>query len=198
VPAAPAFDWASLGEETIEVLREYLGIDTTNPPGNETAGARFLARVLARDGIESRVIESAPGRGNLIARLAGDGTARPLILHQHIDVVYADRRYWSVDPFGGVIRDDFLYGRGALDMKALADTIRRREPRAVVLPEVTVAFTDNWALRRHGVVAYGFSPFVLYRHGLAGVHGNDERISLDNLRLGVRSYTELLLSFAAA
>lgn len=442
--AAP-LDWEGLGEETIQVLRDYLRIDTTNPPGNETAGARFLANLLARDGIESRLIESAPGRGNLIARLPGDGTERPFLLHHHIDVVYADRRYWSVDPFAGVIQDGFLYGRGTLDMKsvgvlqvmavlalkrariplkrdlvllatadeeagsrhgadflseqhpelidgaeyslgefggiytgpglsgyvgaisisektgfpirlrargrpghgsmpwpdtavnrliralgrlldaqrplrvipevqdyfsrfatllpeaerrgwddlgaslrdpvfrqkflsnpqhaalvrttfavtmlkgsekrnvippeaaaeidcrllagddpeevlewvrqvvaddqiaveairpaevpnlsppdtplykALAETIQRREPRAVVVPLVLAGYTDNWTFRRHGVHAYGFAPFVTDEAELYRVHGNDERISLENLRAGVRAYTELLFAFA--
>ena len=111
-------DWDALGDETVELLRRYLMIDTTNPPGNETAGARFLAEVLAADGIASEQAESAPGRGNLVARLAGDGSLGGIVLHHHIDVVYADRRYWTVDPFGGVVRDGYLYGRGAIDMKS--------------------------------------------------------------------------------
>jgi acetylornithine deacetylase/succinyl-diaminopimelate desuccinylase-like protein len=111
-------DWKALGEETIDLLRRYLTIDTTNPPGRETEGARFLAGVLERDGIASETAESAEGRGNLVARVKGDGSLPGIVLHHHIDVVYADRRYWSVDPFGGVIQDGFLYGRGALDMKS--------------------------------------------------------------------------------
>ena len=111
-------DWKALGEETIDLLRRYLTIDTTNPPGRETEGARFLAGVLERDGIASEFAESAEGRGNVVARVKGDGSLPGIVLHHHIDVVYADRRYWSVDPFGGVIQDGFLYGRGALDMKS--------------------------------------------------------------------------------
>ena len=111
-------DWKALGEETIDLLRRYLTIDTTNPPGRETEGTRFLAGVLERDGIASEAAESAEGRGNLVARVKGDGSLPGIVLHHHIDVVYADRRYWSVDPFGGVIQDGFLYGRGALDMKS--------------------------------------------------------------------------------
>jgi acetylornithine deacetylase/succinyl-diaminopimelate desuccinylase-like protein len=111
-------DWTALGDETVDLLRRYLMIDTTNPPGNETAGVRFLAEVLARDGIESETIEAAPGRGSLRARLAGDGSLGGIVLHHHIDVVYADRRYWTVDPFGGVIADGYLYGRGTIDMKS--------------------------------------------------------------------------------
>lgn len=111
-------DWNAVGDEAIELGRRYLMIDTTNPPGNEIAGARFLAEVLAREGIPSEIAESAPGRANLMARVEGDGALGALVLHHHIDVVYPDRRYWTVDPFGGEIRDGYLYGRGALDMKS--------------------------------------------------------------------------------
>ncbi|HEY7648711.1 MAG TPA: M20/M25/M40 family metallo-hydrolase [Methylomirabilota bacterium] len=114
----PPIDWAALGEESIELLRQYLAIDTTNPPGNEAAGVTFLAAVLAREDIVFETAEAAPGRGNLVARLAGDGTRPGLVLHHHIDVVPADRRHWSIDPFGGAIQDGYLYGRGALDMKS--------------------------------------------------------------------------------
>ena len=112
-------DWTALGDEAVDLLRRYLMIDTTNPPGNEIAGARFLADVLEDVGIASETVESAPGRANLRARIAGDGALGGLVLHHHIDVVYADRRYWTVDPFGGEIRDGYLYGRGALDMKSI-------------------------------------------------------------------------------
>ena len=440
-------DWKALGEETIDLLRRYLTIDTTNPPGRETDGARFLAAALEGDGIASETAESAEGRGNLVARVKGDGSLPGIVLHHHIDVVYADRRYWSVDPFGGVIQDGFLYGRGALDMKStgilqlgavlaikrakvplrrdliylatadeeagsrfgaqwianhraqwlggaeyaiselgfvstppdaraplgtivisektglslrltargepghgsmpwpdtaphrliralgrllqaerplrvlpevreyfralasvlpgaagrglddversladpafrarflanahhaalvrttfavnmlkgsekrnvippeavaevdcrmlagddpdeirvwvervvadaqvaveitgeakqpnlsppdtelykhLADTLRRRAPGVVVTPEILVAFTDNWVFRRMGLHGYGWSPFVCDEGELRRIHGNDERLSLENIREGVRAYTEMLLAAAAA
>ena len=111
-------DWKAIGAEAVDLCRRYLMLDTTNPPGNETEGVRFLAGVLGRDGIAVETGESAPGRGNLVARLRGDGSLPGIVLHHHIDVVYADRRYWTVDPFGGLIRDGYLYGRGALDMKS--------------------------------------------------------------------------------
>ena len=105
--------------DAVDLLRRYLMIDTTNPPGNEIAGARFLAEVLDGDGIESEIVESEAGRGNIRARLPGNGALGAIVLHHHIDVVYADRRYWTVDPFGGEISDGYLYGRGALDMKGI-------------------------------------------------------------------------------
>jgi len=111
-------DWGRLGDEAVGLLQRYLALDTTNPPGNEIAGARFLADVLAAEGVASETVESTPGRANLTARLGGDGSLGGVVLHHHIDVVYADRRYWTVDPFGGVIADGYLYGRGALDMKS--------------------------------------------------------------------------------
>ena len=446
MPAA-AIDWRTVGDDAVELLRAYLAIDTTNPPGNEIAGARFLADVLGRAGIESRTIESAPGRANLVARVRGDGSLGAIVLHHHIDVVYADRRFWTVDPFGGETREGFVYGRGAIDMKstgilqlaallaltragarlkrdliflatadeeagsafgaqfiaathpdwlagaeyalselggieiephkrapfgsivisektglplslvargtpghgsmpwpdtaphrlikalarllaaerpprvlpevqeyfralarvlpadeargfndlaaslrdsafrerffadrqhaamvrttfavnmlrasqkinvippeavadidcrmlagddpteirdwvtrvvddehvqvqfarepkvpnlsppdtemykALADTLARRAPGAVVAPEILVAFTDSWVFRRMGLQAYGWSPFILDEGEWRRVHGNDERISVENLREGARAYTELLLSIAGA
>jgi acetylornithine deacetylase/succinyl-diaminopimelate desuccinylase-like protein len=111
-------DWRKVGDETVDLMRGYLRVNTTNPPGGETAGARFLAQVLDGDGIASETAESAPERGNLVARVRGDGSLGAIVLHHHIDVVYADERYWTVDPFGGLLKDGYVYGRGALDMKS--------------------------------------------------------------------------------
>src|SRR5213075_386305 len=113
-------DWKALGDEATALLSQYVRINTTNPPGNEIAAARWLAEVLRRDGIEAQVFEPAPGKANLYARLAGDGAARPVILLNHMDVVLASREYWTVDPFGGLIKDGAVWGRGALDMKGEA------------------------------------------------------------------------------
>ena len=119
--AAPGeADWKALGDEATALLSQYLRINTTNPPGNEIAAARWLAAVLRRDGIEARVFEPVPGKANLYARLAGDGSARPLILLNHMDVVLASPEYWTVDPFSGLIKDGYVWGRGALDMKGEA------------------------------------------------------------------------------
>ena len=99
-------------------LSAYIRVDTTNPPGNETRGVEFIGAILEEAGIEFETAESAPGRGNLWARL--DGGRRPgLILLHHIDVVPANAEYWSVPPYSGERKDGYLWGRGALDMKAL-------------------------------------------------------------------------------
>jgi acetylornithine deacetylase/succinyl-diaminopimelate desuccinylase-like protein len=118
-PAADV-DWHRLGDETAEVLTDILRIDTQNPPGSETAAANALARKLAAEGIAAGVFESAPGRGNLHARLPGAGSARPIILLAHLDVVPADPRSWRLPPFAGVKEHGYVHGRGALDAKGVA------------------------------------------------------------------------------
>ncbi len=112
-------DWNAMGREAVKLLSEYLRIDTTNPPGNEDRATAFLERVLTEEGIDYQIHESAPGRSNLYARLKGDDSKRAVVLLSHSDVVPADRAYWSVDPFGGLVRDGYIWGRGALDMKNL-------------------------------------------------------------------------------
>ncbi len=112
-------DWNKTGDEAIALLVNYVRIDTTNPPGNEARAANFFARILEKEGIDYKVFDSEPGRAVLYARLKGNGRKRPLILLNHTDVVPADRQFWSADPFSGLIRDGYLYGRGALDMKSL-------------------------------------------------------------------------------
>jgi acetylornithine deacetylase/succinyl-diaminopimelate desuccinylase-like protein len=121
VPRGDA-EWNALGDEAGALLSRYLRINTTNPPGNEIVAARWLAAVLRRDGIESQIFEPAPGKANLYARLRGNGSARPLILLNHMDVVLASPEYWQVDPFGGVTQGGYVWGRGALDMKGEAIT----------------------------------------------------------------------------
>jgi acetylornithine deacetylase/succinyl-diaminopimelate desuccinylase-like protein len=119
--AQPPIDWAALDRETVQVLSDYLRINTANPPGNELDGALFLKRILEREGFDVQLLDTAVFRGrrgaNLYARLRGNGSKRAIALVHHIDVVPADARYWTVQPFSGAISDGFLYGRGSLDMK---------------------------------------------------------------------------------
>jgi acetylornithine deacetylase/succinyl-diaminopimelate desuccinylase-like protein len=109
----------SIRNEVTQYLQDLIRIDTTNPPGNETRAAEYLASVFKHEGIEPIVLESAPGRGNIVARLKGDGRAAPLLLMAHLDVVPAEANQWEHPPFGGDIIDDYLWGRGALDTKEL-------------------------------------------------------------------------------
>jgi acetylornithine deacetylase/succinyl-diaminopimelate desuccinylase-like protein len=104
-------------DEIVAHLRDYLRIDTSNPPGNEMKAAVFFRDWFQTEGIDATLFEFEPGRAVLVARLAGDGGKRPMILSNHMDVVNVERPYWTVDPFGGVVKDGFIYGRGALDMK---------------------------------------------------------------------------------
>lgn len=105
--------------ECVALLQQLIRSRTVNPPGDELPLARVVADALAADGIASEVIETAPGRGCTIARLRGSGAARPLLLLAHLDVVEVDAARWTTDPFGGEIRDGFLYGRGAIDDKGM-------------------------------------------------------------------------------
>lgn len=106
-------------QEVTELLSKLISIDTTNPPGNETVAAKFLADDLKKDGFKCELFESAPRRGSVVTRLKGAGEKPSLLLLSHLDVVAANPKEWSVDPFEGVVKDGFVWGRGALDMKGM-------------------------------------------------------------------------------
>jgi acetylornithine deacetylase/succinyl-diaminopimelate desuccinylase-like protein len=103
----------------VRLLQQYVQIDTTNPPGNEIAGARWLGDRLARFGIPFEIIESAPSRANLYARIRGTRTDEGLLLLNHIDVVAASPKEWTKPPFAAQVAGNMLWGRGALDMKGI-------------------------------------------------------------------------------
>ena len=158
-PYRDAPDFAGAGPELIAWLQTHLQTDTTNPPGNETRGAQFMAQVLAKEGIASEIFEFAPGRGSLVARLKGDGTEAPLCMLSHLDVVTAEPKDWPPDrpPLSGAIHDGMIWGRGALDMKSmgileLATLVwlkRAKVPlrRDVVLVAVADEEVDNRGMR---------------------------------------------------
>ena len=108
---------AALRDEASRLLSDLIRIDTSNPPGHETPAAVFLQWFLEREGIACELVAKDPERANLVARIAGSGEGPSLTLLGHTDVVPADRDAWSVDPFGGVVQDGQVWGRGALDMK---------------------------------------------------------------------------------
>ena len=150
-------EWEDVRDEVTRHLQALIRIDTTNPPGNETAAAEYLVATVRAAGIDAQVVESAPGRGNAIARLSAEQpSGRPFMLMGHTDVVSVERERWTRDPFGGDLADGCVWGRGALDMKgqvaaeltALLLLKRRGLPlnRDVVL----AAFADEEAGGDHG------------------------------------------------
>ena len=178
----PDIDWDSLAAEAVDLLQRYLRIDTTNPPGNEQLAADFLRDVLAAEGIDSTCLVSAPGRANLVADLPADSDAKPLILLNHTDVVPVEADQWSVDPFAGVIRDGYLWGRGALDMKSMGIlelltvlTLKRRGVRlrrpvrflAVADEEAGSDYGVEWLDKQHPEVLDG--AFAINEGGYGAV-----------------------------
>jgi len=111
-------DVAKLQAEAVQRTREYLRINTVNPPGNEVESMRWFARILKQEGIPFDTAVSAPGRGNIWARLKGGNEPALLLLH-HMDVVPADPKYWDTDPLAATTKDSVIFGRGALDTKTL-------------------------------------------------------------------------------
>ena len=130
----PAERMQQYSDLAVTWMQQYLRIDTTNPPGNEMKAVEFYKKILDQEGIENRAFEYAPGRGDLWARLPatvdeknphfsqnqgemGHPAKRPIILLNHMDVVTSDAAHWRVPPFSGEIKDGYLWGRGAQDMK---------------------------------------------------------------------------------
>src|SRR5262245_13499327 len=141
--------------EAEENLLAYIRIDTSNPPGNESAGARLLQQLLTKEGIESRLLGDDPKRQSLYARLSSGSNEKALLLLHHIDVVPAEAARWTKPPFGGVRANGYIWGRGALDLKSLGiaelmaviDLQRRKLPlrRDVIL--LGVADEEQGGLR---------------------------------------------------
>lgn len=111
-------DWNETSAEAVETLRQYIRFDTTVPPGDVTQAAAFLQGILERNGLEVTRYQSAPGKVIVVSRLKGSGSgAKPILLLHHMDVVPADPSRWEVDPFSGELKDGYVWGRGAMDMK---------------------------------------------------------------------------------
>ena len=151
-------------EPTSALLQELIRIDTSNPPGREGQIGDLMARTLKPLGFEIEVIPTPePGKSHFIARLRGDGSRRPVLLAAHADVVGVERDKWSVDPFGGVVRDGRIYGRGAIDFKggiavfarAVMMLAERRVPLArdvifmVEADEEAQPYNTTWLAERH-------------------------------------------------
>lgn len=119
---AAAPDWAALDKYAVDLLQRYLRIETVNPPANTKPSAAFLKGELEKHGFTVTLYPSGPnGQTNLLLRVPGrDRAKKPLLLLNHQDVVPVDRNAWSVDPFGGIVKDGWIWGRGSLDMKGIA------------------------------------------------------------------------------
>jgi acetylornithine deacetylase/succinyl-diaminopimelate desuccinylase-like protein len=154
----------ALRDEAVDVLRGLIRLDTVNPPGNETRAAELLRGYLDDAGVACELYARVPERANLVARLPGRGDGPTLMLLSHTDTVLADPGEWSVDPWSGDLRDDHIWGRGALDMKsqvaasavAMATLAREGfEPAGDVLfaacadEEVGEDFGLSWLCREH-------------------------------------------------
>ncbi len=135
----PAIDWKSYQDETVHLMQEYLRIDTSNPPGNEMAAAEFFHRLFDEAGIPNTVYPYAPGRADLYAILKGDGSLRPIVLLNHMDVVRAESSKWAAPPFSGEIVNGVMYGRGALDMK---------DEGLLQAMVMVIAAREHWPLKR--------------------------------------------------
>ena len=117
--AARQPDWDAVRDETVRHLRRLIQLNTVNPPGNEITVARYLDSTLQSAGIETHLFEPAPGRAAFVARLKGNGAKQPVLLMAHMDVVGVEPDKWTVDPFGAVEKDGYVYGRGAIDDKGM-------------------------------------------------------------------------------
>jgi acetylornithine deacetylase/succinyl-diaminopimelate desuccinylase-like protein len=179
---AAEIDWSEVEKEATEFLGAYIRIDTANPPGNETAAAQFLARQFEKEGIQAEVFESAPGRGSVLARLAGTGGAQSVILLSHLDVVPATPDGWDLPPFSGAVRDGYVYGRGAFDCKgpgtiaALAMLLLKRQGQPLKRDVIFLGTADEetggrrgagWMVQHHLDKLRG-AGFVLNEGG--GIH----------------------------
>jgi acetylornithine deacetylase/succinyl-diaminopimelate desuccinylase-like protein len=146
-------------KEVTSLLSDLIRINTTNPPGNETVAAQFLAETLGNESLKCEVIESSPGRGNVITSIKGTGKKPNLLLLSHLDVVPAIEKEWSVNPFSGLVKDGFVWGRGALDMKsfvAIEALVMKLLARNEVKPKGDIIFAATADEERGGNAGVGW------------------------------------------
>jgi acetylornithine deacetylase/succinyl-diaminopimelate desuccinylase-like protein len=186
-------------DEVIEICRDLLRIDTTNTgdldtSAGERAAAEYMAEKLAEVGFQPEIHESVPGRASVVARFEGEDPSRDaLLIHGHLDVVPADASEWSVDPFGGEIKDGYLWGRGAVDMKdfdamvlALVRQMKRegrKPPRDVVLAfvadeEAGSTYGAQYLVDHHAGHFEGVTEAIGEVGGFSVSIGGDQRLYL--------------------
>jgi len=186
-----------LENDTITLCQELIRIPSVNygeGRGDEKAVAEYIATKLAEVGIEYELIETAPNRVNVVAKIAGADQNRPgLVLHGHIDVVTADAKDWSVDPFSGEIKDGFIWGRGAVDMKNIDAMIlacvrswKRNgftPPRNVLIvffadEEASGTFGSRWLVKNRPELFSGYNEAVSEVGGFSVTINGDHRLYL--------------------
>jgi acetylornithine deacetylase/succinyl-diaminopimelate desuccinylase-like protein len=148
---SPVGDLTSLTADAKIWLQDLIRINTTNPPGNEQAAAKYIIAALRKEGIAAEELPTAPGRTSVVARLRSSAVADPsraLLLVAHMDVVGVDRAKWTVDPFAAIVKDGYVYGRGAIDNKAmlainLASFIALKRSNARLNRDVIFLATDD-------------------------------------------------------
>ena len=138
---------AEVEQETSELLSQLIQIDTSNPPGNETAVAEFMAAWFRGHGLEGEVVGEPADRASFVFRLEGRQPGPSLLLLAHEDVVPANAADWQVPPFSGLIKDGYVWGRGAMDIKNLvaANAVAMRRLAAAGAP-----FDGTVDVRLHG------------------------------------------------
>jgi len=186
-----------LENETITLCQEMIRIPSVNHgegQGNEKAMAEYVASKLAEVGIKSELIETAPNRVNVVAKIEGADKSRPgLVLHGHIDVVPANASDWSVDPFSGLIKDGFIWGRGAVDMKdmdaMILATVRMwqrtgyKPPRNILLvffadEEAGSNYGSRWLVKHRPEIFDGYSEAVSEVGGFSVTITGEHRLYL--------------------
>jgi acetylornithine deacetylase/succinyl-diaminopimelate desuccinylase-like protein len=184
-------DWKALEAESQRVLSDYLKINTTNPPGNELQGALFLKNILEREGFAVELTDSSelgPGRVNLYTRLKGNGSKKAIALVHHIDVVPAAPQFWDVDPFSGTVKDGYIWGRGALDMKGegithlMAMIALKRSGAALNRDIVFIANSDEELASQGAIVFVKNHPDLLKDVEFLATEGGDNLVTDGKLR----------------
>ncbi len=185
---------SAVESEVVELCRDLIRIDTSNPTSNERAAAEYVAGKLEEVGLQTQLFESAPGRASVVTRVEGADRSRPaLLIHGHLDVVPADASDWAVDPFAGEIRDGCLWGRGAVDMKdmdamtlaVVRDRLRsgRKPPRDLVLAfvadeEAGGTYGAKWLVENQPEVFEGCTEAISEVGGFSFTVSNDLRLYL--------------------
>jgi acetylornithine deacetylase/succinyl-diaminopimelate desuccinylase-like protein len=181
-------------DEVVGLLSDLIQINTSNPTHPERPAAEWVAARLDEAGVAAQILESEPGRASAVARIAGiDSTRPPLLIHGHLDVVPADAAEWSVDPFAGEVRDGYVWGRGAIDMKHMdAMTLAlvrewsrsgRRPPRDIVLAFVADEEAGgikgaHWLVDNHPDLFAGCTEAISEVGGYSVAVGGDLRLYL--------------------